>query len=68
MKRDNDRSYTSLAHAMSDKELREQVIAQAWKELQEWRRRYENLAEFSKVFGIIDRGMPKVLPPLKKAA
>ena len=68
VKRDQDRSYTSIAHAMSDKELREQVVAQAWKELQEWRGRYETLSEFSKVFGIIDRGMPKVLPPLKRAA
>lgn len=68
VKRDSDRSYTSIGHAMSDAELRQQVVAQAWKELGEWRRRYENLAEFSKVFGIIDRGMPKTLPSLKKAA
>lgn len=68
VKRDNDRSYTSVAHAMSDAELREQVVAQAWNELQAWRRRYENLAEFAKVFGVIDKGMPKVLPPTKKAA
>lgn len=68
VKRDNDRSYTSLAHAMSDKELREQVIAQAWKELQEWRNRYERLSEFSRLFGAIDKMAPKVVAPLKKAA
>lgn len=67
VKRERDRSYTSLAHAMSDKDLREQVIAQAWEELQAWRRRYEKLSEFSKVFAVIDKTLPKVVPA-KKAA
>ena len=63
--RDKDRSYTSIGHAMSEAELREQVIAQAWKELQDWRRRYENLSEFAKVVAAIDRLKP---PMAKKAA
>jgi hypothetical protein len=31
VQRDDDRSYTSVAHAMSDADLRAQVIAQAWR-------------------------------------
>lgn len=67
VKRERDRSYTSIAHAMSDAELREQVVAQAGKELQEWRHRYEKLSEFSKIFAAIDRSLPKLVPQ-KKAA
>jgi hypothetical protein len=53
--RDNDRSYTSLAHAMSDEQLRAQVISSALTELQSWRERYSNLSEFAKVFAAIDK-------------
>lgn len=67
VKRDRDRSYTSIGHAMSDKQLREQVVAQALKELQDWRTRYEKLSEFSKIFSVIDRTLPKVAA-VKKAA
>lgn len=65
---DKDRSYTSIAHAMSDADLRKQVVDQAWKELEDWRRRYEKLEEFSRVFAVIDKALPKALAPLKKAA
>lgn len=51
---EQDRSYTSMAHAMSDDELREQVIARAWKDLQDWRDRYEELVEFARVFAVIE--------------
>jgi hypothetical protein len=67
VRRDHDRSYTSIGHAMSDTDLREQIVAQAWKELQDWRARYEKLSEFSKVFEAIDQSMPKE-PPSEKAA
>lgn len=52
--RDEDRSYTSIAHAMSDDELREQVIAKAYKELNDWKARYEDLLEFASVFTAIE--------------
>ena len=68
VRRDKDRSYTSIGHAMSDAELRQQVVAQAWEELQAWRRRYEALQEFGKLFGVIDKMAPKVMPAIKKAA
>lgn len=55
VKRDEDRSYTSIAHALSDEELRAQVIRQAWAELEAWRHRHAELVEFAKVFSLIDQ-------------
>ena len=52
--RDDDRSYTSVQHALSDADLRQQVIAQAWAELEAWRRRYAELVDFAKIFAIIE--------------
>ena len=52
--REKDRSYTSVQHAMSDEELREQVIKQAWKELQAWKDRHKELMHFAKVFAVIE--------------
>lgn len=52
--RDEDRSYTSVAHAMSDAELREQVIKQAWAELAAWKARHAELIEFARVFAVIE--------------
>jgi hypothetical protein len=53
--RDDDKSYTSIAHAMSDDELREQVIARARKELEDWQERYSDLVEFANVFSAIEQ-------------
>lgn len=58
VERDNDRSFTSTAHALADDELRQQVIGQAWRELEAWRRRHAELIEFAKVFTEIDRARP----------
>lgn len=55
VKRGTDRSYTSIAHAMSDEDLRKQVLADAWNELEAWRTRYANLSEFAKIHAAIDR-------------
>lgn len=52
--RDDDRSYTSVAHAMSDTELRAQVIARAWKELEDWKARHAELVEFARLFSVIE--------------
>lgn len=51
---DGDRSYTSVEVAMSSKPLRQQVLAQAWKELEEWRKRYEDYEELAHIFAAID--------------
>lgn len=52
--RDADRSYTSINHAMSDDELRQQVIRQAWSELAAWKARHAELVEFARVFSVIE--------------
>lgn len=53
--RDEDRSYTSVQHALSDDELRAQVLRQAWAELEAWRNRYAELCELGKVFSVIEQ-------------
>lgn len=58
VKRDEDRSYTSVQHAMTDAELRAQVVQAAWAELQAWRQRHAELIEFSKVFAVIETEAP----------
>lgn len=60
VERDADRSYTSTAHAMSDAELRAQVLARALKELQAWRVRYNELVELARMFAEIDKTMKKL--------
>lgn len=52
---DDDRGYTSVIAAMSDTVMRAQVISRAWKELEDWRKRYEGLLEFSQVFAVVDQ-------------
>lgn len=54
VKRDEDRSYTSIQHALSEDELRQQLVAQAWSDLEAWRKRYAELVEFAKVFALIE--------------
>lgn len=53
--RDNDRSYTSTVHAMSDRDLRKQVIEKAYAELEAWRARYAELSELARLFEAIDQ-------------
>lgn len=52
--REEDRSYTSTAHALSDADLRQQVVHQAWRELEAWHHRYAELAEFAELFAMIE--------------
>lgn len=59
VKRDEDQSYTSVHHAMSDAELRAQVVASAWAELTAWRKRHAELVEFATLFAVIDTQAPK---------
>ncbi len=58
VQRDADRSYTSTAHALSQPDLRAQVLAQAWRELEAWRNRHAELVEFARVFATIDEARP----------
>lgn len=47
------RGYTSLTHAMSDADLRAQVVDQAWKELLAWREKYQEYKELASVMAAI---------------
>lgn len=46
--------YRSADHAMSQRDTRALVLGRAWKELQDWKRRYKDLAEFAAIIPIID--------------
>lgn len=50
--------YTSIRHAMSDADLRKQVLERAWKELSEWRQRYADLVELAAIFQAMDENPP----------
>lgn len=54
-----ERSYTSTLHAMSDEQLRAQVLATAWAELLALRRRYDHLEELGLIFAAMDEARPK---------
>lgn len=46
--------YRATHHAMSQKATRDVVLAQAWRELQQWRRKYQHLRKFADLFEAID--------------
>lgn len=52
---DTDATYTSMAHALSVPELREQVIRRALSEIKSWRQRYEDYKELGTIFDAIDK-------------
>lgn len=54
VERDGERSYTSTLVAMSDKDLRSQVLRRAWDELEAFRRKYQGLEELARVFAAMD--------------
>lgn len=58
--RDEDRSYTSVSHALSEAELRQQVLMQALRDLEAWRSRYAGLVELAQVFAAIDEAQPAI--------
>ena len=51
----DDRHYTSIQHAMSDKDLRLQVVNRAMSELTQWETRYRDLKELAVVFAAIKK-------------
>lgn len=46
--------YTPIRVAMNDLTLREQLKQQAWRELQSWRKKYEDILEFAQVIDAIN--------------
>lgn len=53
--KEDARAYTSITDAMSDPEMRGQVLYAAFRELEVWRSRYAELEELAEVFASIDR-------------
>lgn len=54
VEREGQRSYTSSVEAMTDADLRKQVLANAWRELLAVREKYAGLEELARVFSAID--------------
>ncbi len=54
----DERHYVSTARALGDDELRQQVLARAWADLEAWRKRYAELSDFAAVFAAIDQARP----------
>ncbi|MES3028481.1 MAG: hypothetical protein V4820_11585 [Pseudomonadota bacterium] len=52
------RSYISTARAMSDADLRRQVVRRAWEDFEALRKRHEGLSELASIFEAIDQARP----------
>lgn len=55
---DGERSYISTARAMSDVDLRRQVVRQAWEDFEALRKRHAGLSELARIFEAIDEARP----------
>lgn len=55
---DNKGVYVPIVNIMENDELRRRTLERAKQELLQWRNRYYDLAEFAKVFTVIDDLMP----------
>lgn len=54
IERDGEKQYTSVIQIMADPDLRQQLLKQAMAELKAWRKKYDDLKEFSRVFEAMD--------------
>lgn len=54
VERQGVRSYTSTVHALSDADLRRQVLEKAFADLEVWRQKHADLVEFARIFAAID--------------
>jgi hypothetical protein len=52
---DEKREYTSISKAMSDTNLRQQVLGAALSELRAWRQKYSDLQELADILAAVDR-------------
>lgn len=59
---DNAGVYMPIVSVIEDAELRKQMLDRARRELHQWRNRYHDLAEFSKVFTAIDDVIRSLTP------
>lgn len=58
--------YRETTHALSQKKTRELVLKRAWQELQQWKARYKDLAEFARLVGVIEALEIEMKPPAGK--
>jgi hypothetical protein len=57
---DEGREYTSISNAMSDADLRKQVLDSALHEIDGWRKKYRDLQELAEVLSAADRVVEKL--------
>lgn len=55
-----ERRYLPIVTALSDDEYREQILHTALKEALSWRRKYDELREFARIFEAIDRTAKRI--------
>ena len=55
VKQEQRQAYTATVVALADDAMRQQVVARALAEAQQWKRRYQELQELAEVFEAIDR-------------
>lgn len=53
-------TYTSLAHAMSDEDLRAQVMRRAWRELEAFRKKYEEYQHLSNALAKLEPALEEL--------
>jgi hypothetical protein len=56
--KNDQQGYTALHTALSDADLRKQVVAKAWAELHAWKERHESYFELAEVFAAIEANDP----------
>lgn len=57
-------SYEPLVDVMEDSEMRAEVLARAWKELEEWQARYQEFEELAAVFIAMEQRAAARVPAL----
>lgn len=63
IERDEKRAYEPIGRVMEDPETREQILARALDEAEEWRDRYNQYLELAKVFGAIKETRSRLKRP-----
>jgi len=51
----DENNYTGTVSAMSDEEMRKQILMKAWNDLQNWRKKYADLKELAEIVSTIDQ-------------
>ncbi len=64
---DANRAYHAAVEVMGDTARRERALRTAWKELQSFKAKYQNLQEFAQLFATVQE-LERSLPPLIEAA